>query len=1224
MRYPVSYGKQNTFFPDRERVFRSEIRREKQRTALNKPKRVLRSTGQKSLDSGVFVFPCGSCSIKGLPVPPEGYPGGVMFIGMYPGPQEERKGRPFAGKSGKLLRETLEEIGFKDEEMWFSNILKCRLKDEKGEQRDPTIQEMKQCGRFCLEEIKEVTPKLIVLMGDTPLKYFFNKPAVSKFRGMTLSKGDYKFFITYNPAYVDRQKEDSEDRNFWKRDLKTVFDLFKGVKKSKNENVEKLICLTYEDVDRCFNRLLSEVDRYVLDIESWAPGNLKEKKALDPWAQGFIVETVSFSFYSGDKWNAFCVPLEHPESKLELVETLKILKAYFEKLKEKGIKLIGQNIKWDLKVLEKHFGLVVEPLYFDTMVAHSLLSGKKSGHSLERMSIDYLGVDSYKEVIRQQLVLEKLAPLNELADMNMDDCINTLKLEPIFEKGLESIAAEQRKSRNGNGWDIVRYHNEIIIPGLTVLKKAELRGIPADLDYVKDLESQLESEIISLKEKIFSYPELFGKQDLKLTSPYDLNEILFDLFKFAPLSRKNFVGYSVDKAAFSQLNVVYKHPVLTDIQEFTLLTKLKGTYVTPYIKKHIKSDGRVHGKFNQHIAMTGRLSGEDPNLQNLPVRIGDLILKIFKVSDGWYVLYADFCLSGDTKIECLGGSKTISEVVSEINSGKELYSYCYRFDKDRIGLSKIVAGKKTGVGKEVWEVKLDNGEKVVATPEHPFMLSNGQYIRLQNLKPGDSLMPFYSKFSKKDKNNKVVYRSIKTCSAIGGSSPYISEHRLVALDIMGYTKETLKNRAIHHVDGCGVHNLPSNLRVMPQSEHFSVHRKLEPSEKVKPTRRGKWTQSLEGKKVLSKLVRNSWAKLSDSEREWRGDRISDSVQGTRYGRDNANWRGGKVIEWRCHYCGRSEMVYSYTARRRKYCNVTCYHLASRKTKPYVSEFRSVLVSGHHCNSSTGKDYWVGTFTRRYRKSNHKVVSISKLGVSDVFNITVEGSHNFALSAGVVVKNSQMELRVVSSYARDLKMMEAWEKDIDIHSQTYSEMYGIPLEEVTKRQREEAKGINFGIIYGMQDEGLAEALGIDVSEAHIKRETYLNTYSGIRGYMDDRIKEYKSQGYVETLFKRRIYISGRDEGHNERRAINSPIQGTASDINQLAAIELDRIIESRKMRMGLMDLIHDSLVYEVPEDELEDAKKLIKDTMEGLKLDFMRGVPLKVAIGVGKSLGDAKV
>jgi|GEM_PF-6490055 len=787
-----------------------------------------------------------------------------MFIGMYPGYQEEKKGKPFAGRSGKLLREVLTDVGFKEEELYFSNILKCRLKDEKGEQREPTSQEMKLCGKFCLEEIKDNQPKLVVLMGDTPLKYFFNRSPLSKYRGMALSKGDYQFFITYNPAYISRQKEDSEDTKFWKRDFETVFRLFKGLKSPKDENIEKVVCCSYEDMDRCFDRLLSGADRYVLDIESWAPGKSKEKKALDPWAPGFIVSMISFSFYSNEKWNVFCVPLEHPESKLNLETTLKILKSNFEKLKDRKIKLIGQNIKWDLKVLEKHFGLVVEPLYFDTMVTHSLLVGKKSGHSLERMSIDYLGADSYKEILRQQLNSGELAPLSGLANMNMDDCINTLKLEPIFEKRLKTMAEEQRRfNHNGYGWDVWRYHNEIIIPGMKVLKKAELRGMPADLYYVKDLESQLGEEIQSIKGKIFSYPEFVNHQELKLTSPYDLNEILFNLFKFNPSGgRKNKVGYSVDKEALDNLSKVYQHPILNDLQELKLLTKLQNTYVTPYIKEHIKSDGRVHGTFNLHISMTGRLSMEDPNLQNLPVRIGDLILRMFKVADGWYILYADF--------------------------------------------------------------------------------------------------------------------------------------------------------------------------------------------------------------------------------------------------------------------------------------------------------------------------------------------------------------------------SQMELRVVSAYAKDLKMIEAWEKNVDIHLQTASEVYGVPLDQVTAKQRQDAKSINFGIIYGMTAEGLAEALGIDVEEASKYLEAYLDTYSGIRGYMADRIREYKDNGYVETLFKRRIYISGRDESHNERRAINSPIQGTASDINQLAAIEIDKIIESRKMRMGLMDLIHDSQVYEVPEDELEEAKKIVKGTMEGVQLEFMRGIPLKVDIGVGKTLGDAKV
>jgi len=212
---------------------------------------------------------------------------------------------------------------------------------------------------------------------------------------------------------------------------------------------------------------------------------------------------------------------------------------------------------------------------------------------------------------------------------------------------------------------------------------------------------------------------------------------------------------------------------------------------------------------------------------------------------------------------------------------------------------------------------------------------------------------------------------------------------------------------------------------------------------------------------------------------------------------------------------------------------------------------------------------------------------------------------------------------VAAAGHDSKMIEAFRRGEDIHLSTAATVHGIPLNQVTPKQRQDAKAINFGIIYGITDEGLADGLDIELSDAHAMREDYLNTYHGVKDYMEARRRDYRERGYVETLFGRRVYIFGPDESHNERRAINTPIQGTASDINQKSSIEIDHIIESRNYRMGGVDVIHDAQVYEVPEDEIEEGRSMVKDTMEGLDLSFMRGVPLKVDIGIGKDLGSAK-
>jgi DNA gyrase subunit B len=244
---------------------------------------------------------------------------------------------------------------------------------------------------------------------------------------------------------------------------------------------------------------------------------------------------------------------------------------------------------------------------------------------------------------------------------------------------------------------------------------------------------------------------------------------------------------------------------------------------------------------------------------------------MFICDPGWNLVVADYCLHPDTEVECLGGRKTIKEVVNLVNDGKEIWTYCYRFDKKRIGLQKVTAGSKTGSNREVWKVTLDSGETVVATPEHKFMRRDGTYVELKNLQIGDSLMPFYSDYVKQ--GGKAVYRRINK----SGSYGKIFEQKVLAEDILGLTKEDLKGFAIHHKDGLGVNNLPENLQIMTQSDHYSFHRKNESEEVKQKAARGSWSKSEEGRKVHAAKTREQWAKLSVEDRKLIAERDRKSV-----------------------------------------------------------------------------------------------------------------------------------------------------------------------------------------------------------------------------------------------------------------------------------------------------------------------------------------------------------
>ena len=222
--------------------------------------------------------------------------------------------------------------------------------------------------------------------------------------------------------------------------------------------------------------------------------------------------------------------------------------------------------------------------------------------------------------------------------------------------------------------------------------------------------------------------------------------------------------------------------------------------------------------------------------------------------------------------------------------------------------------------------------------------------------------------------------------------------------------------------------------------------------------------------------------------------------------------------------------------------------------------------------------------------------------------------------------SQIELRVFAHMANANNMIEAFKNDLDIHAKTASDIYHVPIEEVDKNMRRSAKAVNFGIIYGISSFGLSEDLGINVVEAKNFIDNYLNTFPGIRDYMDKSIKEAYQTGYVKTLFNRKRII---DELNNknylirssgERIALNTPIQGTAADILKLAMIKIQDKIDELNLNSKMLVQVHDELVFEVMNNEVEEMTNIIRDIMENI---YKLNVPLKVDIEYGKTWYEAK-
>ena len=222
--------------------------------------------------------------------------------------------------------------------------------------------------------------------------------------------------------------------------------------------------------------------------------------------------------------------------------------------------------------------------------------------------------------------------------------------------------------------------------------------------------------------------------------------------------------------------------------------------------------------------------------------------------------------------------------------------------------------------------------------------------------------------------------------------------------------------------------------------------------------------------------------------------------------------------------------------------------------------------------------------------------------------------------------SQIELRIFAHICKEHNLIDAFNHDLDIHAKTASDIFHKDIKDITKNERRQAKAVNFGIIYGISSFGLSEDLGIDFRDAKQFIDNYLETFPDIKKFMDDTIAEAHKNGYSKTLMNRKRVI---DELNNknyliksqgERMALNTPIQGTGADILKKAMVELYKELNDRGLKSKMLVQVHDEVVLNVPDEELEEVKKLVRNVMENAyKLD----VPLKVDIEVGSNWYDAK-
>lgn len=281
---------------------------------------------------------------------------------------------------------------------------------------------------------------------------------------------------------------------------------------------------------------------------------------------------------------------------------------------------------------------------------------------------------------------------------------------------------------------------------------------------------------------------------------------------------------------------------------------------------------------------------------------------------------------------------------------------------------------------------------------------------------------------------------------------------------------------------------------------------------------------------------------------------------------------------------------------------------------YIMEDDRVRTSYKQMITATGRLSSVDPNLQNIPVRTQEGKNIRKVFVADKNKVFIDADY------------SQIELRVLAHLSKDLVMIDSFKNDLDIHYKTASEVFGVPIEEVTDNQRRSAKAVNFGIVYGISDYGLSKDLNITRNEARQYIDGFLNTYPNIKNYMEEIVKIAKKDGYVTTILGRKRYIPEiKSKNFNirsfgERIALNTPIQGSAADIIKLAMIKVYKRLKEEKVNAKLILQIHDELIIECDEKEKDIVKNILKESMENVyKLDL----PLKVDVCEGRNWFESK-
>lgn len=519
----------------------------------------------------------------------------------------------------QIIETMAESAGLDLDKVYITGAVKHRIKDDAG------VREIKACKEVVDKEIELYKPKVIVPMGNQSLKSSVDKTGITKARGRVMEWGDKFIVPTFSVASI---LHNPENQTIIESDFKRAWKVVEGFRPTL-PNVSYATVTNIDDARGLF-QILNQQELVTFDIETNDTYDDDDDLGPYPYKDDRRILAISFSFQEG---TGFCIPLwiiHNPLSFEDIEEVEQLLREFLE---NENVKKVAHNGKFDCQYIKVITGITVKNYYADTMLAHHVINEERGTHGLKQLAWTYTDMGGYDDILDHELSLLRGAeknlenvPFDTMTFYACADADVTLRLWHIFEKQMEEIG-------------VTNLFFNVVMKTHDSLLEMELNGVKFDTMHHKQLQLRIEKELDDLYEKLRSYPEVLLVEDYltkknnegrKTPAPpvkFNFNSnpqvqfLLFDVMEMPKVKETDAGNNSADNEVLEVLKA--HHPMIEDLVKHRKLAKFYGTYVKP-VPTWIGNDGLVHTSYLIHGTVTGRLSSQRPNLQNLPARDKDL------------------------------------------------------------------------------------------------------------------------------------------------------------------------------------------------------------------------------------------------------------------------------------------------------------------------------------------------------------------------------------------------------------------------------------------------------------------------------------------------------------------------------------------------------------------------------------------------------------------------